>query len=234
MTRRFRQAAVAAGAFAATVGIGFAVLPGASAAYWRSGLFDRANGTPHANLEFFFASAWNQSLRGFLSRIMQHAQLAAGPWLIAALLTAVVGAACATWLHNDGYPMLGLLTCALTGLLISPISWLHHWVWVAPWLAALTAMAIRSRGAARRSWSCVAVLIALAFAEGPALASITGSQRELNVVTDVPMKQPLSWHGVELLAGNIYVLAGAGRTARPVRLGDRPGLPAAQDHDRGP
>ena len=208
VTRRFRQAAVAAGAFAATVGIGFAVMPGASMAYWRSGLFDRANSNPHANLAFFFASAWNQSLRGVLSRVMQHAQLAAGPWLIAALLTAVVGVLCATWLHNDGYPMLGVATCALTGLLISPISWLHHWVWVAPWLAALAALAIRSRGAARRSWACLAVLIALVFADGPALAFITGSQHELNVVTDVPMKQPLSWHGAELLAGNAYVLAG--------------------------
>ncbi|HVB38413.1 MAG TPA: hypothetical protein VND92_07740, partial [Vicinamibacterales bacterium] len=161
-----------------------------------------------ANLEFFFASAWNQSLRGLLSRVMQHAQLAAGPWLIAALLTAVVGILCATWLHNDGFPMLGVATCALTGLLISPISWLHHWVWVAPWLAALTALAIRSRGAARRSWAFLAALIALVFADGPTLAAITGSQRELNVVTDVPMKQPLSWHGVELVAGNVYVLAG--------------------------
>ncbi len=208
VTRRFRQAAVAAGAFAATAGIGFAVMPGASMAYWRSGLFDRANGSPRANLEFFFASAWNQSLRGVLSRVMQHAQLAAGPWLIAALLTAVVGILSAAWLHKDGFPMLGLATCALTGLLISPISWLHHWVWVAPWLAALTAMAIRSRGAGRRSWTVMAVLIGLVFADGPTLAFITGSQRELNVVTDVPMKHPLSWHGIELLAGNVYVLAG--------------------------
>jgi alpha-1,2-mannosyltransferase len=139
---------------------------------------------------------------------MRHAQLAAGPWLIAALLTAAVGVLCATWLHNDGYPMLGVATCALTGLLISPISWLHHWVWVAPWLAALAALAIRSRGAARRWWACLAVLIALVFADGPTLAFITGSKRELNLVTDVPMKQPLGWHGVELLAGNVYVLAG--------------------------
>ena len=208
VTRRFRQAAVAAAAFAATAGIGFAVLPGASVAYWRSGLFDRANGSPRANLEFFFASAWNQSLRGLLSRVMQHAPLAAGPWLLAALLTAVVGLLSAAWLHKDGYPMLGLATCALTGLLISPISWLHHWVWVAPWLAALTALAIRSRGAARRSWAGIAVLTGLVFADGPTLAFITGSQRELNLVTDVPMKHPLSWHGIELLAGNGYVLAG--------------------------
>ena len=208
VTRRFRHAAVAAGTFAATVGIGFAVMPGASLAYWRSGLLDRANGGQRSNLEFFFASAWNQSLRGVLSRIMQHAQLAAGPWLIAALLTAVVGILSAAWLHKDGFPMLGLLACALAGLLISPISWLHHWAWVAPWLAALTAMAIRSRGAARRSWAVIAVLIGLVFADGPTLSFITGSRRELNVITDVPMKQPLGWHGIELLAGNGYVLAG--------------------------
>jgi len=28
--------------------------------------------------------------------------------------------------------MLGLLICAATGLLISPISWVHHMVWVIP------------------------------------------------------------------------------------------------------
>ena len=29
------------------------------------------------------------------------------------------------------------MTCALTALLISPISWDHHWVWLAPGLALL-------------------------------------------------------------------------------------------------
>ncbi len=208
VTRRFRQAAVATAAFAATVGIGYAVMPGASAAYWQSGLLDRANGTPKANVEFFFASAWNQSLRGFLSRLLQHAQLAAGPWLIAAALTLVIGLVCATWLHRDGYPMLGVLTCALTGLLISPISWLHHWVWVGPgwprWPAWRCWHAARrgGSGSASPGWSRSPSATSRSCRSSPA-------RDGLNVVTDVPMKQPLTWHGAQLIAGNIYLFAGA-------------------------
>ncbi len=209
VTRRFRQAAVATAAFAVTVGVGFAVMPGASATYWQSGLLDRANGTPKANVEFFFASAWNQSLRGYLSRLLQHAQLAAGPWLIAAALTLITGLVCATWLHRDGYPMLGVLTCALTGLLISPISWLHHWVWVGPWLAALGGLALLARGASRRVWLGIAGLVTLAFGNFPVIPVLTGTQSGLNVIADVPMKQPLTWHGAQLIAGNIYLFAGA-------------------------
>ena len=209
VTRRFRQAAVAAAAFAATVGIGFAVLPGASVTYWQNALFDRASGRPRANMKFFFASAWNQSLRGYLSRILQHDQIAMVPWLIAAALTVVTGLLCAAWLYRDGYPMLGLLTCALTGLLISPVSWLHHWVWVAPWLAALGGMALLSRAASWRIWLFTAGLIALAFVNWPSLPVLTGTKHGMNLVTDVPMRQPLSWHGNELIAGNIYFIAGA-------------------------
>ena len=35
-------------------------------------------------------------------------------------------------LDRKGHAMLGLLMAALTGLLVSPISWDHHWVWIAP------------------------------------------------------------------------------------------------------
>jgi alpha-1,2-mannosyltransferase len=209
VTRRFRQAGMAAAAFAATVGIGFAVMPGASALYWRSGLLDRANGTPKANMEFFFASAWNQSLRGYLSRLLQHAPLAAGPWLISAALTLVIGLVCATWLDRDGYPMLGVLACAVTGLLISPVSWLHHWVWVGPWLAALGGMALLARGASRRIWLGIAGLVTLAFGNFPVLPVLTGTRHGLDVIFDVPLKRPLAWSGFHLIAGNMYVLAGA-------------------------
>jgi alpha-1,2-mannosyltransferase len=209
VTRRFREAGVAAAAFAVTVGIGFAVMPGASAAYWQSGLLDRASGTQKGNVEFFFASAWNQSLRGYLSRLLQHAQLAPGPWLIAAALTLVIGLVCATWLHRDGYPMLGVLTCALTGLLISPISWLHHWVWVGPWLAALAGLALLAKGPSRRVWIGVAGLVTLAFGNFPVVRVLTGTRTGLNVVTDVPVKQPFTWHGAQVIAGNIYLFAGA-------------------------
>ncbi|HEX9034464.1 MAG TPA: glycosyltransferase 87 family protein, partial [Streptosporangiaceae bacterium] len=255
VTRRFRQAAVALAAFAATVAAGYLALPGASSTYWSTGLLDRANGTHKINVEFFFASAWNQSLRGTLSRIMLHAQLAAGPWLILALVTALTGLLCATWLHSDGYPMLGVLTCALTGLLISPVSWLHHWVWVGPWLAAMTGMAITSRGTARRPvarwsaarwpvarwlWLGAAALVALTFVDWPLVPFLSSGKRGLDVVAQVPMKHPLSWHGAQLIEGNIFVVVGVAgllalfawsvaRTFQPVRA-EGSGQAASPDH----
>ena len=225
VTRRFRQAAVAAGAFAATVGIGFAPMPGASATYWGSGLLDRLNGTARER-QFFFASARNQSLRGVLSRLTVHAPDAATPWLLAALLTAAFVLVCATFFHNDGFPMLGFLTCALTVLLISPVSWVQHWVWVGPWLAALAATAWRARGAARAWWLGAAGLVTLTFVEWPVVLHLTGSQRGFDAIAGGPMKQPLPWHGFQFVAGNSYVFAsaagllallgwGAARASRP-------------------
>jgi alpha-1,2-mannosyltransferase len=209
ITRRFRQAGVAAAAFAVTVGIGFAVVPGASATYWQSGLLDRATGAQSANTRFFFGSTWNQSLRGYLSRLLQDSQIAVAPWLIAAALTLVIGLVCATWLYRDGYPMLGLLTCAVTGLLISPVSWVHQWVWIGPWLAALGGLALLARGASRRMWLAVTGLLILAFGNFPVTAGLTGGRHGMNVITDVPMNQPATWNGHQVIAGNIYFLCGA-------------------------
>jgi alpha-1,2-mannosyltransferase len=208
VTRRFRQAAMATAAFAATIAVAFAAMPGASALYWGSGLFARVNGSSTANVQFYFASAWNQSLRGILSRLLQHGQVAAGPWLLAAAVTAIAGLLAAAWLHADGLPMLGLLTCALTGLLISPVSWLHHWVWVAAWIAAAAGLAVTARGAARWTWLAIATALTLVFGNFPRLPFDTVDQRGLDLITDVNMKAPYSWHGPAALAGNAYVLVG--------------------------
>jgi alpha-1,2-mannosyltransferase len=105
--------------------------------------------------------------------------------------------------------MLGVLTCAITGLLVSPISWAHHWVWVGPWLAALGGLALLARGASWRVWLGIAGLITLAFGNFPVFAGLTGSQHGMNVITDVPVTQPLTWHGYQLIAGNIYLVCGA-------------------------
>ena len=54
----------------------------------------------------------------------------------------VVTAAGGLWLaaqaHRRSSPLLGVLICAATCLVVSPISWVHHMVWVVPailWLA---------------------------------------------------------------------------------------------------
>ena len=130
LTRRFRAAAMAAAGFAATVVIGFVVVPGDSDAWWLHGLFFSDGRTG------FVGWGGNQSLRGLLTRFGGSVNGAATTWLIAAVVTAVIGLACAVLLDRAGHALLAVLTTALVGLLDSPISWDHHWVWVVPGVMA--------------------------------------------------------------------------------------------------
>jgi alpha-1,2-mannosyltransferase len=143
LTRKFRQAAIASAAFVATVVIGFVFLPADSAKWWFGGLFINDAGRTG-----FLGWAGNQSLRGLIARLMGSVAGSAHVWLAAAALVAVVGLACAAVLDRKGHPLPGLLTCALTGLLVSPVSWDHHWVWVAPGVAVAAHYAVRAMAAA--------------------------------------------------------------------------------------
>ena len=140
LTRRFRQAAVAARAFAVTVAAGFAALPSASVTWWLGGDFLQAGRTG------FVGGQQNQSLRGLVTRLAGSVAGGTRPWLVLAVLVGGAGLAAAVTLHRRGYPLAGLLTCALTGLLVSPISWDHHWVWLAPGLALLADAGTRAAG----------------------------------------------------------------------------------------
>ncbi len=137
LTRRFRQAAVAAGTFAATVVLCFAVLPGDSVKWWLQGLFLQGGRTG------FVAWEGNQSLRAIITRFMGSVAAAGPVWLVAAALTTIIGLGCAALLDRYGHRMLGILACALTGLLVSPISWDHHWVWIVPGVAVTAHYAVR-------------------------------------------------------------------------------------------
>jgi alpha-1,2-mannosyltransferase len=138
LTRRFRAAAVACAAFAATVAAGFVAAPADSARWWLGGLFFNGGRTG------FVGWDGNQSLRALLTRLAGSVAGAEPVWLAVALVTAVAGLACAAMLDRAGHPLPGLLTCALTGLLISPISWDHHWVWIVPGVAVAAAYAVRA------------------------------------------------------------------------------------------
>ncbi|XVV06169.1 hypothetical protein ACQPW3_12595 [Actinosynnema sp. CA-248983] len=47
----------------------------------------------------------------------------------------VVGLRAAVLFHRRGEELAGVLTVALTALLISPVSWHRHWVWCVPLVA---------------------------------------------------------------------------------------------------
>jgi len=214
LIRRYRQAATASGVFAATAALGYAILPGDSGTYWAHGLFLKANRI------VFLGTRGNQSLRGILTRLAGSVSAGQVPWLAAAVVVAVAGLAAAALLYRARQPVPAMLACALTGLLISPLSWDHHWVWVAPGLALLAHLgAVARRRAARAAWWAAGGGLFGVFASWPQLWNLgqsgltpaglgwyapgtyfaTGSE---------PWYHEFHWHGLQLLAGNSAVLAG--------------------------
>ena len=142
ITGRIRAAATAAATFAATVAVGIVLLPSPSKVFWLDGVFFDQNriGDP-ANLS-------DQSLAGAVARLAGSLCSACRWWAIAALLVGLAGITVAAWAHWRGRRLAGVTCCAITGLLISPFSWTHHWVWAVPLLTALAVIAWRRRSAA--------------------------------------------------------------------------------------
>lgn len=124
ITRRYRAAATAAAVFAGTVAVGFAVLPVSSVWYW-AGRF--ANPGRVSQIQ----DPENQSLLGALARTMHTADVLPVGVPLAAVV-AVAGLALAAAAARRGDEALGFSLCAITGLLVSPISWTHHWVIAIP------------------------------------------------------------------------------------------------------
>jgi alpha-1,2-mannosyltransferase len=130
LTRRFRGALTSAVTFVACELVTFLVSPASSKAYWTEALFKPGRA---GQLSF----VGNQNLWAMFERV-NHGLLGAS--FMAPVLVAVAGGGLwfASVAHRRASPMLGVLICAATCLLVSPISWVHHMVWVVPailWLA---------------------------------------------------------------------------------------------------
>jgi len=233
LTRRRREAALATAGFAATVAVGFVALPADSADWWLRGLFFQGGRTGFAG--------WggNQSLYGLTIRLCGSIGAATLPWICALLAVTVVGLLSAAQLRRAGHPMLGLLATATVGLLDSPISWDHHWVWVVPGLMTAVHYALRlaRRGHLRAAAGCLAVAAALGGVTFCWPGGLWGvhSTGPGNFTTGLLWAAPNSpvwyfikhgdqrwfleyhWRGLQLLAGNAYALTGlaviAGLTA---------------------
>lgn len=185
-TGRPRAAGTAVAGFVATIGVGFAWRPDDSARFWGGTLLDssRVTGDPRTIL--------NQSLHGALARLVDSADVR-HLWLPVAALVAVLGIGVAAWCARSGDHLLGVLACAATGLLVSPVSWHHHWVWVVPALVLLAERSwrVRSRlGLAVVGLGWLLLLVSTTWV----LAGIQGWD--------------LHFRGAGLLYSNLYVLIG--------------------------
>ena len=98
---------------------------------------------PDESREFFTAALWNtdrvgvlsnvsnQSLRGFLARLPVD-DYASKLWLVLVLATLVFWAWRVRAAIRVGDEVAGLALTGIVGALISPVSWVHHLVWVLP------------------------------------------------------------------------------------------------------
>ncbi|MBJ8340881.1 mannosyltransferase [Antrihabitans sp. YC3-6] len=128
-------------AFAATIGLSFALIGNQSRDYFTNLIGDATRIGP-------VGSVANQSLRGALSRLAGY-DVGTGPaWLVGVAIAVVLAAL--AWRALAASDALGaLLVVQFLGLVVSPISWAHHWVWVTPLLIWLSYGPMRHRRGAR-------------------------------------------------------------------------------------
>ncbi len=228
VTRKFREAAMTVAGFGVTVLIGFVILPSDSAKWWLHGMV-----ISDGNRTGFTGWAGNQSLRAITTRLSGSITAGTAPWIVAAALAFVLGMTAAALLERGGYHVPALLATALTGLLISPISWDHHWVWIAPGVAVAGHYAIAQRRAARSAaqrwrarWlGALAIFMIFVYGAWPDAIwekarnlgrfslGFLWAQKNTNPILfsrygDLPQWVEYHWHGFQLLWGNAYILGG--------------------------
>jgi alpha-1,2-mannosyltransferase len=204
---KIRQAIVATVTLAITVLLGFAVLPGPSISYWLSGYFIRPGRTGGVD------SLVNQSLLGMLARHAGSGNAAQPVWLPVAIVVALGGICAAALFTRAGKPVHGWVLVGVTSVLVSPISWDHHWVWIVPVLALAGGLVMGARGAAMWIYLAAGVLVAAIFGSWPL--------RYSGPLAYVPERGLIGWfvqppqsyavttlHGWELVTWNLFVVAG--------------------------
>jgi len=140
LTRRIRTALTAAGTFVLCGLIGYLIAPGASRLYWLHLFYDTKRvGAPYIS---------NQSPYGAAIRISGGVAHVSTLYPLLPLTIGVVGLAVATAAARHDDWLGAAAATGATGLLVSPISWSHHWVWIMPALVVLVRGGTGSRIAA--------------------------------------------------------------------------------------
>ncbi len=128
-----RRAALTAAitALACTTGA-WLLLPDDSASYWTSAVFQ--SGRLGSN-----SGTSNQSLRGMLLREFLPGQAPGALWAALAVAVAVAGFALVRRLAGESREMEAIAVTALLWVLLSPVSWIHHFVVVVLVIGAILA-----------------------------------------------------------------------------------------------
>jgi alpha-1,2-mannosyltransferase len=184
-----RAAATAAVSFTATTAAGFLLAWHDSVRYWTSIVFQAGRpGSP--------VYAANQSIQAVLGRAGLEPGTPAGKAVWLALCAAVL--VLAWFAMRDAFARSAfawaLTVNAFAALLISPISWSHHWVWAEPGLLALAVASGQSRNRAGLATAAAGLVV---FAAAPQWWFPSGDNRESH------------WAVWQQIIGSSYVLFAA-------------------------
>ncbi|MET9488374.1 glycosyltransferase 87 family protein [Nocardia sp. NPDC006630] len=170
---------------AGAVIVGFALFPHDSVQYW----FHTISDTGRIGPPWF---AGNQSLKGFAYRLGVSDSVATLIWLVLSVLAVALAAIWMKRLFSVGANAAALLVNAGAVLLVSPVSWSHHWVWIAP--ALLVAADAIARGRRNPAFLTAVFVATVMFAIGPQWLLPHDHDREL------------AWAWWQQIIGSSYVL----------------------------
>ncbi|HZP50921.1 glycosyltransferase 87 family protein [Actinocrinis sp.] len=139
--RQWRAAITSIASFFVVTGLGVLCAPQDSHEYWTKMVFDTGRIGP-------LVFAGNQSLNGFLYRTHLTGNAEHDVWLVVATMVGIVGVVAVFRAARANRQLLALSLTACTTLLLSPVSWSHHWVWAAPIVLTGLLAAYRARNRA--------------------------------------------------------------------------------------
>lgn len=187
--RDWRAMFVGLGSALFFTGVGFLMTRDASLQYWGETLSD-----PARIGDLSYVS--NQSLNGIFNRLWLDESTTTLLWFATC---AVLGLSSLVLMHllcRRGHDVAAMLVMGFYALLASPVSWAHHWVWVAPAIVVLVVLGLRARG--------LLGVVPLAVA---AVGALVFFSRGIWQVESEP-SAAAPWQGWDQVLGNSYLLWG--------------------------
>src|ERR1700731_1334404 len=152
LRRDNRAALTAMASFAAMTLLGFALAWSDSWEYWTRTVHhtDRIGGA---------ALNTDQNIAGALARLGLDEHERFPLWVAACLLVLAATIWAMRRVLRAGEPILAVICVALFGLVVSPVSWSHHWVWVLPAVLGTGTLAWRRRNVVLAVLSAIGVAL---------------------------------------------------------------------------
>jgi alpha-1,2-mannosyltransferase len=228
LTRRWRAAITASATAAAASLLAAALAPDASREFWTAALWniDRIGSLSYIS---------NQSLQGVVARL-DPGQSSRLPWLLLVVATLAVWVWRSRAVAAAGDEVTGLALTGVAQCLVSPVTWVHHLVWLIPALVLLVdngfaapARSRRRRGLLAFAFVAYAVLssrLVWLWEDRPAtgLVGFLGSNLYVWISIALLVALPVRWRSRLAEAGGVADLGQPDRrpSPRPLQFEGRP------------